>query len=86
MEPKVEGKQLKDELKKILSDTIGVPEHLICEESSVENMETWDSLAHLNIIMSLEQVFGIAISPTEATEMTSVGSMRRVLRDRGISV
>ena len=56
------------------------------EESSVENQETWDSLAHLNIIMSLEQVFGIAISAMEAIEMTSLGSMRRVLRDRGITV
>ena len=77
---------MKDELKKIVSDTIGVPEELMSEESSVENLETWDSLAHLNIIMSLEQVFGIAISPMEAIEMTSLGSMRRVLRDRGITV
>jgi acyl carrier protein len=76
---------LKDELKQILSDTLGVAEKRITEESSVENMENWDSLAHLNIVMSLEQHFGISISPVEAVEMTNLKSMRQVLRNRGIN-
>ena len=79
-------RELKDELKQILSDTLGVAEKRITEESSVENMENWDSLAHLNIVMSLEQHFGISISPMEAVEMTNLKSMRQVLRNREINV
>ncbi len=77
---------MKDKLKQILSSTLNVPEEQIREESSVENMEAWDSLAHLNIILSLEQSFGISITPEEAIEMTSLRSMRKKLRDLGLNV
>ena len=77
---------MKDKLKQILSSTLNVPEEQIREESSVENMEVWDSLAHLNIILSLEQSFGISITPEEAIEMTSLRSMRKKLRDLGLNV
>ena len=77
---------MKDELKQILSDTLGVPKEQINEESSVENIEEWDSLAHLNIILSIEQIFNIAISPEEAADMTDLASIRRILRHRGVDV
>ena len=77
---------MKDKLKQILSSTLNVPEEQIKEESSVENVEGWDSLAHLNIILSLEQSFGISISPEEAIEMTSLTSMRKKLRELGLNV
>jgi acyl carrier protein len=77
---------LEDRLKQILSSTLNVPEEQIREESSVENVEAWDSLAHLNIILSLEQSFGISISPEEAIEMTSLTSMRKKLRELGLNV
>ena len=77
---------MKDKLKQILSSTLNVPEEQIKEESSVENIEGWDSLAHLNIILSLEQSFGISISPEEAIEMTSLTSIRKTLRELGLNV
>lgn len=77
---------MEDRLKQILSSTLNVPEEQIREESSVENVEAWDSLAHLNIILSLEQSFGISISPEEAIEMTSLTSMRKKLRELGLNV
>jgi acyl carrier protein len=49
--------------------------------------ETWDSVAHMQLVLALEDAFGISLSPDEVVEISSYPAAVRVLRDHhGLAV
>lgn len=42
-------------------------------DSSPDTVEGWDSLQHLNLVLSLEQEFGISFKEEQIVELLSVG-------------
>lgn len=74
---------MKSNLAKIISDTLGLPEEAITDATSSENTPEWDSVAHLNIVMSIEQAYGLQFTPEEFMQMTSIPAMERLLQARG---
>lgn len=76
---------MNDPLLQILADTLGVDVGSLNEETSMENMAAWDSVAHLNLVLSLEQTFGQKLSPEEFMQMRSVAEIRRILASHGAS-
>ena len=62
-------------LKRVLTvaaDVFRVPESRLGPGSSPDTVETWDSLHHLSFVLSLEQEFGIQISPEEIEQLLSI--------------
>lgn len=43
-----------------------------------ENMEEWDSLASMSLVMKLEQEFGIKYEFDDILQMDSLGAVKRV--------
>jgi acyl carrier protein len=76
---------MNDKLLQILADTLGVDVATLNEETSMENTAAWDSVAHLNLVLSLEQSFGQRFSTDEFMQMQSVASIRRALAAHGAS-
>ncbi len=56
----------------LIEDVLNVPKGTITEETKVEDVEEWDSLAHVAIIGELEEKLGIAIPLEESLEISSV--------------
>lgn len=52
---------------------------VITAETSPKTLESWDSLQHLNLVLALEESFGVQISPEEADSMTSIGAIAQIL-------
>ena len=53
------------------------------ESSTLQsNCENWDSLNHLNLIIRLESDFGISFEPEEIGVMTSVETIKLLVRDK----
>jgi acyl carrier protein len=48
-----------------MSTVFEVPFEKITEDSSPDNIESWDSLKHLNLILALEEEFDITIPDEE---------------------
>jgi len=69
----------------ILSQLTGVPIESVTVETSPDNLETWDSSMHLNLVMALEEAFGIQFSETEIVEMMNVGLIQEVLKAHGVT-
>jgi acyl carrier protein len=44
----------------------------IDENASQQNIEKWDSLGHLNLVVALEEEFDVLFEPEDIAEMTSV--------------
>ncbi len=67
----------------VVSGTLQVPLQSVTIESSADTISSWDSLNHLNLILALEQDFGIRLRPEESDTMTSVRRICEVLGARG---
>lgn len=61
-----------EKIRQTLSAILGVPGGEINDDTSPDNTPAWDSVAHLNLVVALEETFGVAFSPDETMELTSV--------------
>lgn len=73
-----------EKLKQIMSNIFEIKEDEITDESSTDTIENWDSLNHLNLILAIEEQFGISITEDEMIEMASFAEIKRILRDKGL--
>ncbi|MAE66236.1 MAG: acyl carrier protein [Phycisphaeraceae bacterium] len=62
-----------EQVKQTLADVFGLDAAQVSETSSMETIEAWDSMGHMNLVLALEQAFGIGIDPEEIPQLTSVG-------------
>lgn len=60
---------MKNKIINIMSDIFDIKRNSINNSSSINNIEKWDSLSHLNMIISLEEEFNIEFSAEETVEM-----------------
>jgi len=68
-----------ERVRRIAADILEVPPAKITEFTSSENLETWDSVHHLNLILALEQEFQMQFEPEEIDEMSNVQQIVAVL-------
>ncbi len=54
-----------------MSGLFAIDESDIDENSSLETVENWDSLQHVNLIMALEEEFGVQVDVDDALAMVS---------------
>lgn len=71
------------ELKTILADTLGVPAQDINADASTDTLQQWDSVAHINVILSLESRYGVSFTPDEILELNSLTAIQDFLQKRG---
>jgi|TARA_B110000008_G_scaffold267105_1_gene293939 acyl carrier protein len=66
-------------LKKIFSKIIGIKESSIKPRTSPKNTKKWDSLAHMNLVMALENELKIKFTDNEITEMLTFELVREII-------
>ena len=49
-----------------------------------EDVLLWDSLGHMNLVMALEDTFGLHFEVDEITEMSSAGKIIDILQAKGV--
>jgi acyl carrier protein len=70
------------QLSPLFESIIGLPRDQFHDEISPDNTATWDSLAHLNLIIAVEETFGVALTPEETLESTSVKLLKLLLQEK----
>jgi acyl carrier protein len=66
-------------LEKIFNRAFGIDK--INNSTSIDNVNGWDSMAHVALIMELQKEFRVSISPTDAVELTSVEKIIQYLEE-----
>jgi acyl carrier protein len=61
------------------------PIELVTPESTPDTIEGWDSIAHLNLVLALEQEFGIQLLPEEIEQLLSVELVAALLVEKAVS-
>jgi len=67
----------------IVADVLQLPSSMINDQLTMQDVDVWDSLKHMELIVSLEETFGVQLNFEEIVTMQSVANIKRVLRDRG---
>ncbi len=71
-----------DRVKDIIADLFLVPFEEIGLESSPETIERWDSIQHLNLVLAVEQTFGLQLSVADIERMTDVGAIVELVKKK----
>jgi len=69
----------------VISQVMNIPVDQINEHSSPENIEQWDSLQHMNLILALEEELKIKFTDDELASMVNVDLILKALRSKNIS-
>jgi len=72
--------EIEDRVKQVVAGLFAMDAAQVGSNSSIETIERWDSLQHVNLMMSLEQEFGVQFEMEEAAEMTSFDAICQTLR------
>lgn len=72
---------MKEKIIALIAEILMVPEGTVTENTVMEDLEEWDSLAHVMIIGELEEKLGISIPLDEAVELTGVAD---ILKKAGV--
>ena len=64
-----------EQLQPIFEDVLDQPGLVVTRDSNAQNVEDWDSLAHVNIVTAVERKFKIKFALGELQDLKNVGDM-----------
>jgi acyl carrier protein len=73
-----------DRLTPIFREIFGDPALTVIPELKADDVPTWDSLNHINLIVAVEAEFGFEFTAEELGSMTKVGDLLTILHQRGL--
>jgi acyl carrier protein len=66
----------------VVSDILEVDIDDINENSSPDNIEKWDSLSHIKLVMAIEVEFNVKLTPDDMMDMLSVKLIKMILTEK----
>ena len=71
-------------LKKILSKILEINANQVTDETSPDNVESWDSFNALMLVSELENKFNIKFTMDEVTSVKCVRDIKNTLKKHGV--
>jgi acyl carrier protein len=72
-------------IEKIFFDLFGVKPEVCCDTLAPKDIEAWNSVNHLTLVMSLEEEFCVEFSPEEIADLGSIGAVKAALAHHGVA-
>ena len=73
-------------LEKIFSEVFGLPEASVVDSLALSDIPNWDSLAHMMLIVRLEETYNIQFTGDEIADIKIVGDARSALLAHGAAL
>jgi len=71
--------------KKLLAEAANCDSAMIPDDVRIGTFERWDSLAHLRLVLAIEQQIGRQLDPDEAIRIESLADVVALLAPAGVS-
>jgi acyl carrier protein len=55
----------------------------LSDETTADDIDGWDSLTHIRLMLSVERAFGMKFSATEIGRLKNVGGLVELIRQNG---
>ncbi len=75
--------RIRERILDIVGSVLGVAVDSLDDDSSPENIESWDSLKQMSLVLALEQEFTIRFTDEEILELLSVRLLVAAVLERG---
>ncbi|AYD41117.1 acyl carrier protein [Clostridium fermenticellae] len=77
----------KEKFEKIISGTLNIKDmSKLKDEMGPDEIESWDSLAHVELVSGFEDNFDISIDVIDVSRMYTIGDIKKILKKYGIEV
>jgi len=70
-----------DQVRETVAETLNIASSSVTAESSADNIDAWDSLAQVNLMISLEQTFDIILDVEDFMNLNSVSAITAFVED-----
>lgn len=71
---------MKEKLQEIFRDIFDDEELVITEEMAAADIEDWDSLAQINLIIAIEKEFGVKFNLEEISKLKNIGEILEIIK------
>ena len=79
----MDNSQLDPRLVETVSQVLSLDRASITPDTSPRNTAAWDSVAHINLVLELEDVFGVRFASEEIPTLDSVGKLQAAIGRSG---
>lgn len=69
------SEDIKDQVRRTVADVFALDADGVNDGTSPETTPAWDSLGHLNLILAVEQQFGVSFDPNQIPKLTSIEAL-----------
>ncbi len=70
---------LDDDVQGIFRRVFEDPGLVITDDMSAADIEKWDSLAHINLIVEVEKTFGVRFKNAEIARLQCIGDLKKLI-------
>ena len=74
--------EVENRVKKVLSLVFEKEENYFNELSSPDNVDTWDSIAHINLAVALEKEFNLELNEEEIMELMNFKLIVLIIKEK----
>lgn len=71
-----------DKLNQLITDLFRIDQTECIADLTMDDLDTWDSLSHMELITGIEKLFGIELTSDEIVTMKSVHAVRSVVEHK----
>jgi acyl carrier protein len=75
---------IKDRVRDIFRVIFDNDNLIILDNMSSADIDGWDSFAHINLIVAIEEEFGVSITTSEMGLMHQIGDILNLLNEKGV--
>ena len=75
---------MEQKLKTVMADVFEISPDKIDGSTTMDSIEEWDSLRHIELLTMVEEKFGIELEMEEMIEMITFEDIKRILTSKGI--
>jgi len=70
---------MEGKLDSLLVEVLRVPADKLSDELTLETVDGWDSLRHMELVAALEEGLGLELTMEDIASMASVGAIREIV-------
>lgn len=67
-------------LEEVFKDVFDLPELTLSPETTADEIDEWDSVNHIMLVVEIERQFGVKFHTAEIEEMKNVGDLAKLIQ------
>ncbi|MCQ2530197.1 MAG: acyl carrier protein [Lachnospiraceae bacterium] len=78
--------QINNRLNEVFQEVFDDEDLFIDDDTNADSIDDWDSMEHINLVVAVEEEFGLTFSMDEIAEMQNVGDMVEIIKERATNL